>query len=91
VLRREGDQVVLDGHADHCCVLTLGNSAVTRLFDVLGSGWGERCDHGDNQPTGIESCPYCGGTSSVQQITGTPPKVQGWLWGCAAWTGGSRW
>jgi len=26
----------------------------------------------------IDPCPYCGGTSRVQQITNTPPKVQGW-------------
>jgi hypothetical protein len=26
----------------------------------------------------IDPCPYCGGTSGVQQITNTPPKVQGW-------------
>ncbi|MGH3765365.1 MAG: hypothetical protein ACRDS0_06965 [Pseudonocardiaceae bacterium] len=29
-------------------------------------------------PADLESCPYCGGTSGVQVITDTPPKVQGW-------------
>lgn len=33
------------------------------------------------EPTGIEPCPYCGGSSGVQQITGTPPTVQGWSCG----------
>jgi hypothetical protein len=36
VIRREGDLVVLDRHADQCCVLTLHDPAVTRLFDALG-------------------------------------------------------
>lgn len=36
VIRREGDRIVLDGRTDHCCVITLGNPAVTLLFDVLG-------------------------------------------------------
>lgn len=40
VVRREGDRIVLDGHADHCCVFTLGNPAVTRLFDALGEWLG---------------------------------------------------
>ncbi|MBV9650003.1 MAG: hypothetical protein JO296_07690, partial [Pseudonocardiales bacterium] len=26
----------------------------------------------------LDPCPYCGGTSGVQQITNTPPKVRGW-------------
>jgi hypothetical protein len=40
VVRREGDRIVLDGHADHCCVITLENPAVTLLFDVLGKWLG---------------------------------------------------
>jgi hypothetical protein len=40
VIRREGDRIVLDARADHCCVLTLENPAVTRLFDALGEWLG---------------------------------------------------
>jgi hypothetical protein len=40
VVRREGDRVVLDARADQCCVITLENPAVTRLFDVLGEWLG---------------------------------------------------
>ncbi|MGH3885511.1 MAG: hypothetical protein ACRDSZ_02905 [Pseudonocardiaceae bacterium] len=40
VIRREGDRIVLDGRADHCCVLSLPESAVTLLFDVLGEWLG---------------------------------------------------
>ena len=40
VIRREGDRVVLDGHADHCCVFSLPDSAVMLLFDVLGEWLG---------------------------------------------------
>ena len=40
VLRREGDRIVLDGHADECCVIALEDAAVTRLFDVLGKWLG---------------------------------------------------
>jgi hypothetical protein len=40
VIRREGDRIVLDGRADHCCVLTLENTPVTRLFDALGEWLG---------------------------------------------------
>ena len=40
VVRREGDRVVLDGHADHCCVFSLPDPAVTLLFDVLGEWLG---------------------------------------------------
>lgn len=36
VIRREGDRIVLDAHADHCCVLALEGAALTLLFDVLG-------------------------------------------------------
>ena len=36
VIRREGDRIVLDGRADHCCVITLESAAVIRVFDVLG-------------------------------------------------------
>jgi hypothetical protein len=36
VIRREGDRIVLDGRANHCCVLTLEGLPVTRLFDALG-------------------------------------------------------
>lgn len=27
--------LVLDGHADHCCLLTLDRAAVTLVFDAL--------------------------------------------------------
>jgi hypothetical protein len=40
VLRREGDRVVLDGRADHCCLFRLENAAVTLVFDVLGEWLG---------------------------------------------------
>ncbi|MGH3697817.1 MAG: hypothetical protein ACRDRX_28200 [Pseudonocardiaceae bacterium] len=36
VIRHEGDRIVLDGYADHCCALSLPESAATLLFDVLG-------------------------------------------------------
>jgi hypothetical protein len=29
-------------------------------------------------PTSIQPCSYCGGTSGVQVIIGTPPTVRGW-------------
>jgi hypothetical protein len=35
VVRREGDRIVLDAHADKCCVIALEDAAVTRLFNVL--------------------------------------------------------
>jgi hypothetical protein len=40
VVRREGERIVLDARADHCCVITLEGSAVTLLFDVLGQWLG---------------------------------------------------
>ncbi|MGH3764419.1 MAG: hypothetical protein ACRDS0_33195 [Pseudonocardiaceae bacterium] len=36
VMRREGDRVVLDARADHCCVIAVDGAAMTLLFDVLG-------------------------------------------------------
>ncbi len=44
VVRHESEQIVLDAHADHCCVLTLEGPAVTLLFDVLGEWLGVRAD-----------------------------------------------
>jgi hypothetical protein len=35
-IRREGDRIVLDARAEHCCVITMGDQAATLLFDVLG-------------------------------------------------------
>lgn len=32
-------------------------------------------------PTDLDPCPYCGGISGVQVITGTPPTVQAWSCG----------
>ncbi len=40
VIRREGERIVLDARADHCCVITLENPAVTVLFDALGEWMG---------------------------------------------------
>lgn len=40
VVRREGERIVLDAHADHCCVLVLDRAAVTLLFDMLGQWLG---------------------------------------------------
>jgi hypothetical protein len=40
VIRRDGDRIVLDARADHCCVLSLPGAAVTRLFDALGEWLG---------------------------------------------------
>jgi hypothetical protein len=40
VVRREGDRVVLDARADHCCVIALEDAAITLLFDVLGEWLG---------------------------------------------------
>lgn len=36
VIRRERERIVPDAYADHCCVITLENPAVTRLFDAIG-------------------------------------------------------
>ncbi len=36
VIRRESGRIVLDGHADDCCVISLDDPAATLLFDVLG-------------------------------------------------------
>lgn len=35
MVRREGARVVLDGRADHCCVLTLERAAATVLVDAV--------------------------------------------------------
>lgn len=35
VVRCEGERIVLDAHADHCCMITLENTAVTVLFNTL--------------------------------------------------------
>jgi hypothetical protein len=40
VVRREGGRIVLDAHADECCVIALEDAAVTRLFNVLGKWLG---------------------------------------------------
>jgi hypothetical protein len=40
VVRRDGKRIVLDAHADHCCVLVLDSAAVTLLFDMLGQWLG---------------------------------------------------
>lgn len=40
VVRREGDRLVLDAHADACCVLTLPGAALVQLFDALGERLG---------------------------------------------------
>lgn len=44
VVRRESGRVVLDGHADDCCVLWLDDAAARLLFDRLAS-WGDRSAH----------------------------------------------
>lgn len=36
VVRREGDRIVLDGHTDGCCLISLADPAAALLFDVLG-------------------------------------------------------
>lgn len=36
VVGREGDRIVLDGHTDDCCLISLGDPAAMLLFDVLG-------------------------------------------------------
>ena len=40
VVRREGERIVLDARADHCCVLVLESAAVTLLFDAFGEWLG---------------------------------------------------
>ncbi|MGH3840487.1 MAG: hypothetical protein ACRDS0_03445 [Pseudonocardiaceae bacterium] len=40
VMRREGDHLVLDARADHCCLITLEDAAMTLSFDVLGEWLG---------------------------------------------------
>lgn len=42
VVRREGNRIVLDGHADQCCAFTLDAGAVDRLFDALGTWLSDR-------------------------------------------------
>lgn len=34
VVRREGEHLVRNGHADECCTTALKDAAVTQLFDV---------------------------------------------------------
>lgn len=36
VIRRESGRIVLDRHADDCCVISLSDPAAALLFDVLG-------------------------------------------------------
>jgi hypothetical protein len=36
LIRREGNQILLDGRADQCYVFSLPDASVTLLFDVLG-------------------------------------------------------
>ena len=40
LMRREEGRIVLDGHADHCCVIAVRDPAATLLFDVLGEWLG---------------------------------------------------
>jgi hypothetical protein len=40
VIRRKDGRMVLEVDGRECCVLTLGNPAVTRLFDALGEWLG---------------------------------------------------
>ena len=40
VVRRENERIMLDAHADHCCMIALESAAVTVLFDVLGEWLG---------------------------------------------------
>ncbi|MBV9013209.1 MAG: hypothetical protein JO272_14375 [Pseudonocardiales bacterium] len=35
VVRRDGDRLMLDGNADHCCMFSLDYAAVVALFDVV--------------------------------------------------------
>lgn len=35
VVRAEGQRLVLDGHADQCCVLSLERAAVVGLFEMI--------------------------------------------------------
>lgn len=38
--QREGDRIVLDARADHCCAITLPSGPVTWLLDVPGEWLG---------------------------------------------------
>jgi hypothetical protein len=40
VIRRDGERIVLDAHADECCVITVEGAGMTLLFDVLGEWLG---------------------------------------------------
>jgi hypothetical protein len=40
VLRWEDDRIMLDGHADRCCVIILRDPAAILLVDVLGEWLG---------------------------------------------------
>jgi hypothetical protein len=35
-VRREGERIMPDAHAEECCMITLEDAAATRLFTVLG-------------------------------------------------------
>jgi len=40
VVQGDGKRIVLDAHADHCCVLVLDSAAGALLFDMLGQWLG---------------------------------------------------
>ncbi len=40
VVTHRGGEIVLDPHADQCCVITLGEPAAAALFDSLGEWLG---------------------------------------------------
>jgi hypothetical protein len=35
LLRRENGPIMLDGHADHCCEITVRDPAAPQLVDIL--------------------------------------------------------
>jgi hypothetical protein len=42
VIRRDGERIVLDAHADECCVITVEGAGMTLCLMCSGSGSGER-------------------------------------------------
>lgn len=71
IVRRKDDRVVLDGHADDCCVISLSDPAAALLFDVLGELVGQRGE------VVADVCDVRLPTSGVESVAGLTPAAQG--------------
>ncbi|MGH3670898.1 MAG: hypothetical protein ACRDSH_09705 [Pseudonocardiaceae bacterium] len=94
VVRREGNRIVLDGHADQCCVFKLDAGAVDRLFDALGKWLFDRASWVFT-PEGLGHVPKMQGpgllvTACYRSLSdwvpyhGPVPEVQRWCPQCLA-------